>query len=108
VSTYPYLVATNMSSYYDWKVSLYLAYENAVYYTNATGNYTKADSIYLPAGYYPKRFDYLGNLNVGTNLTWTSDMIYYNFVQNFLYSDAVNDCPAPYNNYTNINCFDYS
>ena len=81
VSMYPYLVAVNMTSYNDWKISIYLASERQVYYTNAaTGNYTKTDLLYLPSGEYPLRYDYLGNTNAGSGLKTLSAKSYYNFV----------------------------
>ena len=47
ISTYPYLMMNNISIYYNWQTSIFLVKNWKVYYTNATGNYTKADIIYL-------------------------------------------------------------
>jgi len=79
-----------------------------VYYTNATNYYTRADSVYLQGSEEPYRYDYLGNLNTGPNLVWISSQSYYSWVSYFLYTDKVRDCPPPYTDYTNPNCFDYS
>lgn len=36
-------------------------------------------------------------------------MSYYDFTEYFLYNDTyIQDCPPPYDNFTNPNCFDTS
>ena len=53
VSTYPFLVNRNMSSYNNWKTSIYLILNRLgknpgpIFYTNATGNFTKADTLFF-------------------------------------------------------------
>lgn len=50
-SVYPYLATRNLSAYDHWVTSIYLIYNalgvTPVYYTNATGNYTKVDQMYF-------------------------------------------------------------
>ncbi|CDW74032.1 UNKNOWN [Stylonychia lemnae] len=108
LSTFPYLVMENMTVYYDWKTSIYLDGNRQVFFTNATGNFTKADTVYLQPYEKPFRYDYLKRLNVGTNLTWIHNKIYYKFVKQYLYNDGFKDCPPPYDNYTNPSCFNYT
>ncbi len=45
---------------------------------------------------------------MGTNLNWVSNKTYYSWVDNFLYTDEIKECPPPYTDYTNPHCFDYS
>jgi len=50
-STYPFMATQNMSSYYHWVTSIYLPYnalgKQPIFYTNATGNFTKGDYLYF-------------------------------------------------------------
>eukprot|EP00347_Sterkiella_histriomuscorum_P012274 403369219 len=107
-SSFPYLVMNNMTSYFDWKTSIYLEGNRKVYYTNATGNFTKADLVYLQGAERPYRYDYQKRLNVGSNLTWVHEKNYYSYVHGFIYDDGYKDCPPPYTNYTNPYCFNYT
>lgn len=46
---------------------------------------------------YPYKYDYLGRLNTGVNLTWAHSKVYYNWIQNFLLNDnPIRDCAPPY------------
>ena len=98
----------NMTVYYDWKTSIYLEGNRIVYFTNATGNFTKADTVFLQQYERPFRYDYLKRLNVGTNLTWVHNKTYFNYTVKFLYDDGFKDCPPPYTNYSNPYCFNYT
>lgn len=79
-SVFPYLVAINMTAYYDYKTSIYLPLDGNVYISNATNYYTKADTTFLPGGYYPYKYTYQQSLNSGSNLLWVHKQSYYNWV----------------------------
>ena len=88
-----------MTAYYQGKTWIYLEGSKKVFFSNATGNFTKADKVYLQTGEVPYKYDYLGRLNSDTtqNFVWIHSKVYYSFVNHFLYTDGNRDCPPPYN-----------
>ena len=107
-SSYQSLMMANLTVYRDYGVSIFLQGNSRVYFTNATGNFTKADSVFLPSGEFPQRYDYLGRLNTGSNLIWNNNKTYFSWVDNYVYSDDVKECPPPYTDYSNEHCFNYT
>ena len=108
-STFPLMVLKNMTAFDQWQTSIWLPDDNNIYFTNATGYYTKADTVYLPPGSFPYKFNYLRGLNTGTNLVWVDQMSYYKYVKNFLYSDDDKECAPPYNDFkNNLNCYNFT
>jgi len=97
------MVANNMTAFHDGKIWIWLEASKKVFFTTATYNLTKADSMFLQTGETPNRNDFL-NRPVTANSTapnknfiWEHMKPYWNYTQKFLYTDSSRDCPPPYN-----------
>ena len=66
--------------------------------------------MYFKPGFYPRKYDPIGRQNGERNnasVVWAHDQPWFRFVKNFTLSDDYDrDCLPPYNNYTNIRCYD--
>jgi hypothetical protein len=60
------MMVKNLTAYHNGKTYIYLEASKKVFFTNATGNFTKADQVYLQTGEEPFKYDYLKRLNTNT------------------------------------------